>query len=107
MIINILLEKDQEGKLGRSGFQIHNKNQKHMEVYLPKITSLATPEQVHNMHQVMVAMKYCKHNLKRLKFVKFILTDMPLSTNAQWKSMNEFVNKIATQIGCRIEYTKA
>ncbi|MBR2245427.1 MAG: hypothetical protein IJ880_00115 [Bacilli bacterium] len=107
MQINILIEKDKEGQFGRCGFQIKNKNQKHLECYIPKIKSTASHEEILNMHSIMKAMQYCKKNLKRLKFVKFVLTAMPSSENNEWKVMNEFVNRLASQINCRIEYTKA
>lgn len=107
MIINILLEKNQEGQFGRCGFQIKGKNQKHLECYIPKVQSKATKEEILNMHSIMKAMIYCKKHLKRLKFVKFVLTAMPSSENNEWKIMNEFVNRLASQINCRIEYTKA
>lgn len=107
MIINILIEKDQKGQFGRCGFQIHNKNQKHLECYIPMIKSTASHEEILNMHACMKAIQYCKKNLKRLKFVKFVLTAMPSANNKEWQIMSEFVNKIATRIDCRIEYTKA
>jgi hypothetical protein len=108
MQINIIIEKNAKNEFGRCGFQIKNKNQKHLECYIPKVQSKATKEQVLNMHSAMKAIQYCKQHLSRLKYVKFCFTtNLPDTSIKEWQVMDEYINKIATKIGCRVEYTKA
>lgn len=105
MKINIIVEKNKEGEIGRSGFQIEGRNQKHLKVYLPKIESKSTKEELHIMHACMNAMVYAKKNLKRLKYILFKLPVMPTVTE-QWDIMQKFNNEVAEKIGCRIEYKR-
>lgn len=105
MKIKIILEKDKQNNIGRSGFQIEGRNKKHLKVYIPKVQSKSTLEELHVMHSCMNVMLYAKHNLKRLKYVLFQLPIMPNVTN-EWNVMSKFNTDIANKIGCRIEYKR-
>lgn len=101
MKVKIILEE------GRCGFQISGINKKHLEAYVPFKETKTSKDSLRVMHSCMKAMIYFKKNLKRLKYVQFLVPKMPSFKSREWEVMSSFNQNLADKIGCRIEYTKA